>query len=239
MYWFKIMEILEEIGLTPGEVKVYLALLELGSSSAGDIIDKSRLQNSVVHFCLNRLKEKGLVSYIKKGRKRIYTAADPENLLILLEDRKKALKEVLPQLKVKQKLAETKQTAEVFEGTKGLINMYNQLIADAKKGDEYLFFSADIEEKNEEIQNFYRKYDAKRKAKGLIVKGIAPRKLRPWIEGRPMKVKYIELPIANIAIFKDRVVFINWGEIPSGVIMTSKQISDKMRSFFNSLWKTA
>ena len=65
------MKVLEELGLTSGEVKVYLALLELGPSSAGEIIEKSRLQNSVIHFCLNRLKEKGLVSYIKKGRKRI------------------------------------------------------------------------------------------------------------------------------------------------------------------------
>jgi len=117
--------------------------------------------------------------------------------------------------------------------------MYNQLIAGGKKGDEYLFFAADIEEKTQELQNFYKKYDAKRKAKGITIKGIAPNKLRPILKGRPMKVKYVELSVANIGMFRDKVAFITWGESPSGVLLTSKQISDKMKAFFNSLWKTA
>ena len=53
--------VLEEIGLTSGEAKVYLALLELGPSKAGGILRKSGLQNSVVHLCLNKLIEKGMV----------------------------------------------------------------------------------------------------------------------------------------------------------------------------------
>ncbi|MFQ5621311.1 MAG: helix-turn-helix domain-containing protein [Candidatus Nanoarchaeia archaeon] len=77
--------VLEHLGLTPGESKVYLALLQLGPSSAGPIIEKSGLQNSVVHLCLNTLKDKGLISYVRKGRARIYQAADPENFLLLLE----------------------------------------------------------------------------------------------------------------------------------------------------------
>ena len=56
--------ILEDLGLTQAEIKVYIALLELGSSSAGQILEKSGLQNSVVHRALNSLIEKGLISYI-------------------------------------------------------------------------------------------------------------------------------------------------------------------------------
>ena len=35
--------ILEQIGLTKSEINVYLALLELGSSSTGKIVDKSKV----------------------------------------------------------------------------------------------------------------------------------------------------------------------------------------------------
>jgi len=35
------VSILEDLGLTQAEIKVYLALLELGSSSAGRILEKS------------------------------------------------------------------------------------------------------------------------------------------------------------------------------------------------------
>lgn len=234
-------KLLEELGLTAGEIKVYLALLELGPTSAGKVIEKSGLQNSVVHFCLNSLKKKGLVSYVKKGRIRIYNAADPENFLSILEDRKKAFKALLPELKLKQKLVKEKPVVEFFEGIKGLINMFNQFIADGKRGDEFLFFTTDVEEKNIEIQKFYRQYDVKRKAKGLIVKGLAPTRFKPLFKDRPIpKVRYIDFPIpANIAMFKDKMVLVSWEEVPTGVLLKSEQIVDKLKSFFNSIWNSA
>ena len=61
------ISILEDIGLTNAEIKVYLALLELGSSTAGPILEKSKLQNSVVHMTLNKLIDKGFVTFIKEG----------------------------------------------------------------------------------------------------------------------------------------------------------------------------
>ena len=60
-------KVLEDLGLTKSEIKVYLSLLSLGPSSAGAILQKAKIQNSVLHFSLNNLIEKGLVSYIKKG----------------------------------------------------------------------------------------------------------------------------------------------------------------------------
>ena len=43
-----IEEILHQIGLTEGEIKVYLSLLELGSTSTGKIIKKSHISGSKV-----------------------------------------------------------------------------------------------------------------------------------------------------------------------------------------------
>ena len=51
-------KILEDIGLSNAEIKVYLTLLELGTSTAGPILEKSGLQNSVVHMTLNKLIER-------------------------------------------------------------------------------------------------------------------------------------------------------------------------------------
>jgi len=65
-------DILEDLGLTSTEIKVYLALLELGSASAGTVLEKSKLPNSTLHRDLNSLIDKGLVNYILEGkRKRI------------------------------------------------------------------------------------------------------------------------------------------------------------------------
>jgi len=232
-------KILEEIGLTQGEIKVYLALLELGPNTAGAILEKANIQNSVFHFCVNRLIEKGLVSYAKKNKFRIYTAADPKNLVIYLKDKEKQVENLLPELKEKQALAKEKQETELFEGLKGVITLMNTLIEDTKKGQEFLFFAPELE-KSEEIQKFYERYDAKRKAKGLITKGIAPRKLKLLFDKRTyLRMKYTDSPVpANTGICNDKMALISWGEKPTGVLIQSKNIIEKQKEFFNSLWNS-
>ncbi|GAG26288.1 unnamed protein product, partial [marine sediment metagenome] len=42
-------KILEEIGLTQGEIKTYLALLKLGSSSTGPIAKESQVSRSKLY----------------------------------------------------------------------------------------------------------------------------------------------------------------------------------------------
>jgi len=73
-------QILEDIGLTNSEIKTYMALLELGSSTAGTILEKSRLQNSVLHRALNTLIGKGIVTYILEGKKKVYQATEKNSL---------------------------------------------------------------------------------------------------------------------------------------------------------------
>ena len=46
------ISILEDLGFSKAEIKVYLALLELGVTKAGEVIRHTSLQNSVVHMTL-------------------------------------------------------------------------------------------------------------------------------------------------------------------------------------------
>ncbi|HLD56676.1 MAG TPA: helix-turn-helix domain-containing protein [archaeon] len=229
---------LEGIGLTKGEISVYLALLEIGACTAGDVIKKAGIQNSVFHFCINRLIEKGIASYVKKGKVRVYKAADPENFLSYLKDKEKEIEEILPELKSRQKTIKEKEDVEIFEGINGIISLLNFLIEGAKSGDEFLFFPPYIEEKNEEIQKFYERYDWKRKKKGLVVKGIAPNSLKDLFSKRKyLKMKFTNFPIPeNIGMCNDKMAMISWGEKPKGILIQSKQIVEKERKFFNKFW---
>ena len=53
-----------QLGLTNGEVRIYLSLLKLGSSKVGSIVKDSRVSYSKVYDVLERLITKGLVSYV-------------------------------------------------------------------------------------------------------------------------------------------------------------------------------
>jgi HTH-type transcriptional regulator, sugar sensing transcriptional regulator len=232
-------KILEDLGLTKSEIKVYLALLELGSSSAGDILKKARIQNSVLHFTLNNLIEKGLVTYVKRGKARVYQSADPETLISYVEDKKNQLKTILPELKKRQSLAQEKEEVEIFEGVRGVKTAIYTLIENTKPKDKFMFFSADVEERNEEIQKFYERFDAKRKDKKLNVMGIAPTKLKRLFKKREYsKMKYVTFPIPeNTGICNDKLIIISWSNKPRAILIKSKSIVHKQRKFFEQIWK--
>ncbi len=232
--------ILEDLGLNKGEIKVYLTLLELGITKVGQIIEKSGMASSAVHNSINSLIDKGLVSYVKKGKIKFYQAVPPKQLVDFIEEKKKKVLEILPELELKQKLAKERQEAEIFEGTKGITTMLNLLIENAKKGDEYLFFAINVKEQNEEIQKFFLKYDVKRKDKGLIIKGLAPKQLKKlFVKRKILKMKYPDFLIpSNISICNDRIAFFSWGEKPVGYLIKSKQIAEMYKDFFKQIWES-
>ncbi len=88
-------QILEDIGLTNAEIKVYLALLELGTATAGPILVNSELQNSVVHMTLNKLIEKGFVTSVKEGKRNQYQATNPKNISTYINEKKERFEELL------------------------------------------------------------------------------------------------------------------------------------------------
>ena len=72
---------LQKIGLTAGESKVYMALLKIGSSTTGPIVDEAKVSRSKVYHIIERLMSKGLVTSIVKTKTKYFQAADPHKLL--------------------------------------------------------------------------------------------------------------------------------------------------------------
>ena len=231
--------ILEGLGLSKGEIKVYLTLLELGITKVGKVIEKSGMASSGVHNCVHSLKDKGLVSFVKKGKVCFYRAVSPKLLVSFVDDKKKQLLTILPELEMKQKFSEERQEAEVFVGKKGIIVMLNLLIEDAKRGDEYVFFPVRADNQDEEIQRFFLNYDLKRAEKKLKLRGLSPPELKHLFKNRRMHhMKYPKFPLpSNISICKDKICFFSWGEKPVGYMIRSRQIVDMYKQYFEDVWR--
>lgn len=231
-------EILQELGFTAAEAKVYLTLLKTGSSKVGRIIEKSGLQSSTIHNTLHSLIDNGFVTYILRGKIKIYQAVDPKLILKEYSERERRFEEIVPKLESMQKFAAEKNEAEICEGAKGIMAVLTELIEDAKTNDIYYFFAVDVSGLNEAIQNFFEWYDAKRREKGLIVKGLARTELRPLFEKRKdLQMKYVDFPIpSNLSICNDKMVLFAWGARPIAISIKSKQIISSQVAFFNELW---
>ena len=67
-------KILERVGLTKNEIKIYLALLELGTTTTGPLTRKAGIHASRVYESLNNLIKKGLVSFVIKANIKHFSA---------------------------------------------------------------------------------------------------------------------------------------------------------------------
>ena len=161
--------VLERIGLSKGEVKVYLALLQLGQSTAGPIVDESQVTRSKIYDILERLKRKGLVSSIIKESTKYFSAANPSTLLEYLEKRegeikreKESIRNILPKLLFQHAVAKEKNIAEVFIGMTGMENAFSVLVDEFDSQEPYYAFGAGKGEDIRRIQYFFSRLHQKR-----------------------------------------------------------------------------
>lgn len=60
---------LKNAGLNTKEATTYLSILELGEASMGQLVKKSKLKRTTLYDLVESLKEKGLISTAKQGKK--------------------------------------------------------------------------------------------------------------------------------------------------------------------------
>ena len=87
-------EALIGLGLTKNEAKVYLALLKLGSATAVEITKQSHVHRVNAYDVLERLQQKGLIATVFSAKKRVYEAANPEQLATLIKEKQELLDQV-------------------------------------------------------------------------------------------------------------------------------------------------
>jgi len=142
-----IEQILLDIGLTNYESRVYLALLDLGKSTSGEILKKAELRTGKIYEILDSLEKKGLVSSIVESGVKKFSAADPKRVYDYLEEKKSKikvqeqnLKKIIPEIVSKINSKKEKVNIEIFTGMKGLkTSYYRQLDYCNPKNTIYVF----------------------------------------------------------------------------------------------------
>ncbi len=247
-------EPLRKIGLTEGESKVYLALLEIGASTTGPIVDKARVARSKIYHILERLIEKGLVTTILEKQVKHYQAADPDRLITYiseterkLQENKKFIQSIMPALEARKNQGPMEE-AEIYRGIEGVKTARELALKTLKKGDT-LYVLGGNRINQLALHAYWKDFHQRRKAKGVYAKYIIQEDARdtmgkdkPYSEGKKMlmQVKFFDLPgPVHIDIFGDYVVTcIMQGSFVSFLIK-NKFVADYYRNYFNKVWEAA
>lgn len=244
-------ELLEQIGLTPTETKVYLALLELGESKTGEILKKANLNSGRIYEVLDSLEKKGLVSSIVKNKVRLFVPSPPARVLTFvdeeireLEDKKKEFKKNLSRLEKKFNELKQKTKVEVFFGGKGQRTAYSILFKEAKKDKDLCVIGVSTREKypKEIIDNLiYYVYKERKRLRLKTKKLVAEEARNEKMFAKDASARrFLPFPlITSIQILGD-VTFITIEIEPIiTILILDKRISKDYKKQFEFLWSKA
>jgi len=101
-------KVIEQLGYSPREAKVYLASLRLGEAHISDIAEKVGMPRTSVQAIMDRLHTDGLVNFYVMRRYKYWAAESPEHILFRLQKKEEALLEAIPALTEIRKMARRK-----------------------------------------------------------------------------------------------------------------------------------
>ncbi|VVC03006.1 Sugar-specific transcriptional regulator TrmB [Candidatus Burarchaeum australiense] len=241
----KIEEALAGLGLTPNDVKVYLALLEVGATTSGAIVRRSGLHVPRVYEALERLEAKGLASHVLRNNKRHFEAAEPARLLDIVNRQNDLLKGILPELASRRKTAERREeVATIYQGVRGIRSVLNSILDELRGGGEYVDFG--VSGLFRQIMGpYWDVWQKEKKRRRVQSKCIFDENLRGsrlfkdyYGAARFFPSKY-HCPSDTI-IYGDNVVTFIWAaEPPTAILIKDKTMALGYRNIFRWMWEKA
>ncbi|MEK6959736.1 MAG: helix-turn-helix domain-containing protein [Nanoarchaeota archaeon] len=238
--------VLSELGFSDREIKVYIALLELGSSKAGPIAARSGLPHTKVYETLGKLIQKGLVSYIVVSKTKFFEPADPKEIQSIIAERSRRFEGLMVELEEKCKFAKDRQVAVVHEGYKAVKAIFARAEAELKRGDFYRVFALKETYREQPVSiGFLRSFHERLEVNGVADRLLghlgSRREIRSMYFGnKNIKMRFVRrsMPV-GVMIYGNKVIQIIWGERPTAIEIVSRQMFDQYVSFFDEMWESA
>ena len=231
--------VLEQLGLEEPEVKAYLALLDLGESTATKISERAGLGRVHSYQILTTLIEKGLTSYIIKNNVKYFLAADPKTLLKSIQEKQQNLQKILPELKARQKLTQQDTSVEIYRGTEGLNTIFKMMLQDRQ--DYYMLGGGDQACSNPEFEAVLK----------IFLKRAEQAKVKGWVLERKDSKFYVAahelyrflapeyFSSTTLTIWGNKVATFVWTKPYYAIVIENEEVAKSNLATFRYLWKNA
>ncbi len=242
--------LLEKLGLTKGEIKVYLALNKLEEASVGPIGKESKVSKSKIYDILDKLIEKGLAGYISREGTKYYLANDPHMILDYVHKKEEELKKtksevelIIPQLSLQRATADKKRVAEIYEGFNGMKAIREELISSLGSGEDFLVLGAP-KIANERWESWLLNFHKRRIERKVQMKIIYNSDAKDFGEIRKKmkltQVRYLPNKMVSpnwIDIFPNAVLFVILLDNPLAFVVRDRELAKSFKNYFEIMWK--
>ena len=236
---------LKSYGLNDKEIKVYLALIDLGLSKVQDIAVKSAIVRETTYSILKSLIEKNLASFVIKGDTRYYAATSPDTFMELLKEKERSLAEIIPLIKERQKLGYKRTIVNTYEGKEGIKTVFKEIIKEkhqdiygilnSKQAKILLYYYPEriSEERAEKNIKSHMLMDNSQETKKMIKDDK-----KYYRETRESEI--VNSLNTGTYLFGDKTAFITFDQQePVGIIIENKAITQTIKKIHEKLWKEA
>ncbi|HLC46301.1 MAG TPA: helix-turn-helix domain-containing protein [Candidatus Nanoarchaeia archaeon] len=237
------VDALREYGLSENEIKVYIALLKRGESTAQTIAKNAGLPRTTTYHLLESLLQKGLVSFIIKETIKYFQATTPRKLVEILEDKKRLIQEALPELNAMAETIKEKPKAMLFEGSKGI----KYILEDVLEEKKVIYHYGDITSLQNALPYIFPKYIAKRVERRIPIKIVCKREEQHKELLKTSRNEFREFVFvpsnylfkSSVFIYSRKVAILNLQKEPyHGIIIEDGDFYDTQKNIFELLWKT-
>jgi len=245
-----IIEELEKFGLSQIEAKVYCAVLALEKNSVDNIAKRAKINRTSCYTVLERLNNSGLISSVKNKGKTVYKAAPPEKFLEILEENKKSIESIIPDLKSIFDSKKNDADIRFYKGGEGLKTVLNMILREAK---EVLIFG-DGDSFKTAIPHWTQYYSDKRAEHDIKARIILRATSQAIDSAKSLNLKNSKkselakirvLPEALVAtnsgfdVYGNKTIFYSFEKEPLAVVVESRIISQMMKTVFETMWNEA
>lgn len=236
------LDALREYGLSDNEIAVFVACLKLGESTAQSISKEAKLPRTTCYHLLEALGQKGLVNYVVKESKKNFQAVKPNVLNQILDDKKRIIDDILPELNAISGTITSKPSVSISEGTKGIKN----ILLDVLEEKEEILHYGEIKSLQNVLPYIFPQYINERVRRKIPIR-VLGKKEKEHLEliknSKKEFRKFKFLPEnyefkTSVFIYKNKVAILNLTKEPYyGTIVENEDFYDTQKNFFELLWK--
>lgn len=238
---------LERLGLNKNEAKVYYALIIRGKATAQELVKSLGVYRNIIYDNLEKLLEKGLVSFVVEGTKRTFIAEKPSAVVEFLETRQEQLneeikqaKEMIPDITKILGSHSSKQDVIVFRGMAGLKKVLGEIV----QANESWCIGITNESVKILGETYWKNYNVKKK----------DTKTKEWLlwnhdfkntviadnENSKHKILPKELnQVTETILYENKVAIMVYSAEPIVIVIENKEIFEAHKKHFNFLWDLA
>ena len=244
---------LQELALSENEAILYAQMLNHPESSVQELVTHAPFPRTMLYYVLKQLERRGLVSAKKSGWRTVYVAEDPERLYDILAKKEReferetgAVRELIPRLKQRYRLAGRRPNVRMFEG----IEEYQKALEDIIVSQPKEIFSYETLGGQKPALQIRDAHEGRRIARKIqkkvlffghadALKFLKGRKYDDFTQFRSIKEGTVEPFETDITLYDGKLLYTSYYDRhePTAVLVEDGALYEMQKNLFETFWK--